>query len=295
MNEDLRFMAKEPENNEELEIAAAEATPDAEATPEQPEAASASEEAEAASTSEAPRSSDSETEAAASDASASDADATPHEPAGETAEEPAAEEPAADEPPVEEPVAEEPAADDAPAEEPAAEEPVAESAPDAPVAEPVAVVPPKERRHLARAAKAAQIPARPPRTAEERQAERVAERERKAKRRSIRRKQEREKARAQRGTSETPDLAPRPVQHAGKQKTRQGLVVSDRASKTISVRIDVARRHPRYQKIVRTSTTLHAHDEREDAHIGDTVTIQESRPLSRTKRWRLVEVLERAK
>jgi small subunit ribosomal protein S17 len=61
------------------------------------------------------------------------------------------------------------------------------------------------------------------------------------------------------------------------------------------VRIDVARRHRSYDKVVRTSTTLHAHDEREDAHIGDTVVVRESRPLSRTKRWRLVEVLERAK
>ena len=61
------------------------------------------------------------------------------------------------------------------------------------------------------------------------------------------------------------------------------------------MRIDVARRHRRYEKIVRTSTTLHAHDERNDAHIGDTVIVRESRPLSRTKRWRLVEVVERAK
>ena len=79
------------------------------------------------------------------------------------------------------------------------------------------------------------------------------------------------------------------------QKTRQGIVVSDKAAKTITVRIDVARRHRRYQKIVRTSMKLHAHDERNDAHIGDTVVVREARPLSRTKRWRLVEVVERAK
>jgi small subunit ribosomal protein S17 len=72
-------------------------------------------------------------------------------------------------------------------------------------------------------------------------------------------------------------------------------VVSDKADKTITVRIDVARRHRRYSKIVRTSNTLHAHDERNDAHIGDTVVVREARPLSRTKRWRLVEVVERAK
>jgi small subunit ribosomal protein S17 len=57
----------------------------------------------------------------------------------------------------------------------------------------------------------------------------------------------------------------------------------------------VTRRHRRYDKIVRTSNTLHAHDERNDAHTGDTVVVREARPLSRTKRWRLVEVVERAK
>ena len=72
------------------------------------------------------------------------------------------------------------------------------------------------------------------------------------------------------------------------------MVVSDHADKTITVRIDVARRHRRYEKIVRTSSTLHAHDERNDAHIGDTVIVRESRPLSRTKHWRLIRVVERA-
>ncbi|HEX4280805.1 MAG TPA: 30S ribosomal protein S17 [Solirubrobacteraceae bacterium] len=86
-----------------------------------------------------------------------------------------------------------------------------------------------------------------------------------------------------------------PREHGpGRQKTRQGVVVSDKADKTITVRIDIARRHRRYEKIVRTSSTLHAHDETNDAHIGDTVIVRESRPLSRLKRWRLVEVVERA-
>ena len=67
----------------------------------------------------------------------------------------------------------------------------------------------------------------------------------------------------------------------GTQKTRQGIVISDKAEKTITVRIDVARRHRRYEKIVRTSTTVHAHDERNEAHIGDTVVVREARPLSR--------------
>jgi small subunit ribosomal protein S17 len=81
----------------------------------------------------------------------------------------------------------------------------------------------------------------------------------------------------------------------GVQKVRQGVVVSDKADKTITVRIDVARRHRRYAKIVRTSNTVHAHDESNDAHTGDTVVVREARPLSRTKRWRLVEVVERAR
>jgi small subunit ribosomal protein S17 len=72
------------------------------------------------------------------------------------------------------------------------------------------------------------------------------------------------------------------------------VVVSDKADKTITVRIDVARRHRRYEKIVRTSSTLHAHDESNAAHIGDTVIVRECRPMSHTKRWRLIRVVERA-
>jgi small subunit ribosomal protein S17 len=82
---------------------------------------------------------------------------------------------------------------------------------------------------------------------------------------------------------------------AGARKVRQGIVVSNKAEKTITVRIDVARRHPRYEKIVRSSSTLHAHDENNDANEGDVVRVVESRPLSRTKRWTLVDVLERAR
>jgi small subunit ribosomal protein S17 len=76
---------------------------------------------------------------------------------------------------------------------------------------------------------------------------------------------------------------------------RQGRVVSDKADKTITVRIESARRHRRYEKVMRSSSTLHAHDENNDANEGDLVRVVEARPLSRLKRWRLVEVLERAK
>ena len=78
-------------------------------------------------------------------------------------------------------------------------------------------------------------------------------------------------------------------------KVRQGIVVSNKADKSITVRIDIARRHPTYEKIVRRSRTLHAHDERNEADEGDVVRIVETRPLSKTKRWRLIEIMERAK
>ena len=183
----------------------------------------------------------------------------------------------------------EPEAAEQPAAE-AAEEPAAAGAPAA--AAPVEVVAPKERRRRARSAKAAKTPARAARTPEERHTERVQERRSKAAARRSRRLSER----AKRAEQTTPAQTTPPREHGpGKQKTRQGVVVSDRADKTITVRIDVTRRHREYKKIVRTSSTLHAHDESNDAHIGDTVIVRESRPLSRSKRWRLIEVVERAK
>ncbi|RKX26963.1 MAG: 30S ribosomal protein S17 [Candidatus Zixiibacteriota bacterium] len=78
-------------------------------------------------------------------------------------------------------------------------------------------------------------------------------------------------------------------------KVRLGTVTSDKMNKTIIVRIDRTMRHPVYQKIFRTSSKLYAHDETNDARIGDVVRVMETRPLSATKRWRLVEVIERAK
>jgi len=177
-----------------------------------------------------------------------------------------------------------------------AEAPAEEAAPEAPAAPrgaPAEVLAPKERRRRARAAKAARTKARKPLSAEERHAERVGERQRKAKARRVERTRSREKARAARAGGETQTTPPR--EHGpGRQKTRQGVVVSDKADKTITVKIDIVRRHRRYEKIVRTSSTLHAHDESNDAHIGDTVIVRESRPMSRLKRWRLIEVVERA-
>lgn len=81
----------------------------------------------------------------------------------------------------------------------------------------------------------------------------------------------------------------------GRRKIRQGLVVSDKMDKTVLVQIDQVFKHPVYGKVVRKSSKLAAHDEANDAHTGDTVRIMETRPLSKSKRWRVIEVVERAK
>ena len=80
----------------------------------------------------------------------------------------------------------------------------------------------------------------------------------------------------------------------GKRKTKVGRVVSDRMDKTIVVSVERLARHRLYKRVIRLTTKFKAHDEANEAHIGDTVLIEESRPLSATKRWRLVEVVQRA-
>jgi len=78
-------------------------------------------------------------------------------------------------------------------------------------------------------------------------------------------------------------------------KVRQGRVVSDKMDKTIVVKIERTMRHPLYERIVRTSSKLYAHDETNEAGRGDLVRVMETRPLSRNKRWRLLEIVEKAK
>lgn len=80
----------------------------------------------------------------------------------------------------------------------------------------------------------------------------------------------------------------------GKRKTKVGRVVSDRMDKTIVVSVERLARHPLYKRVVRLTTKFKAHDEANDARVGDTVLIEESRPMSATKRWRLLEVVQRA-
>jgi small subunit ribosomal protein S17 len=211
---------------------------------------------------------------------------------------PQAEEPQAEDTPAEETPAEEPQAeDDAPAgeadsggsDEQAAE---AEDASSDSGGEPAEAAPDemegldwKERRRLERSRRPAEPG--PQQSPEQRIAARSEARKRAAARRSSYRAKRRGKKEAGTGTP------PAERRSAGR-KVRQGRVVSSKPDKTITVQIEIARRHPEYEKIVRQSRTLHAHDAQNEAGEGDLVRVVETRPLSRTKRWRLVEILEKA-
>jgi small subunit ribosomal protein S17 len=197
-------------------------------------------------------------------------------------EEPSSTSPAADAESSDDAPADAPAAEEAEAEAPAAEAGEAPAEPD-----PEDELPWKERRRLQRSRQPHE--ARPQLSPEERAAQRAEDR----RRRSEVRRGQRSKARQKRdgkgtGTGPAERLANAP-------KVRQGIVVSNKAEKSITVRIDIVRRHPTYEKVVRHSRTLHAHDERNEAGEGDVVRVVETRPLSKTKRWRLVEVVEKAR
>ena len=185
------------------------------------------------------------------------------------------------------PDAEPTAAEEAPAPEAAeeqtapAEAPAPEGAAPAPSEPQAPQLTPQERRVAARAKRGRRRASSPE--------ERLEMRKAKATARSRRRQQERAK-------KTTKGEGTPPAEHGtGSPQVRMGKVVSDKADKTITVRIDIAKRHRRYRKIVRSSSTLHAHDEANSANEGDLVREVECRPMSRTKRWRLVEILERAK
>jgi small subunit ribosomal protein S17 len=87
---------------------------------------------------------------------------------------------------------------------------------------------------------------------------------------------------------------PKPEGEPGRRQERRGVVVSDKGDKTIVVKVEMVRAHPRYKKVVRRSNKLPAHDEANTAGIGDIVRIVETRPLSKTKRWRLAEIVQKA-
>ena len=85
------------------------------------------------------------------------------------------------------------------------------------------------------------------------------------------------------------------AQNRGMRKTRIGIVVSDKMDKTIVVKLSTRVKHPLYSKYINKTTKIKAHDENNECGIGDTVKVMETRPLSREKRWRLVEIIEKAK
>lgn len=195
-----------------------------------------------------------------------------------------------------------PPASDAPEPEAPAEEAAAESSDEAPAAKEEATpaaeaapsepnpeddLPWKERRRLQRSRRPHQPT--PTLSPEERAAQRREHRKAKA--------AERRKERAANKEKKPSSGAGTPVaeRESNAAKVRQGIVVSNKGDKSITVRIDIARRHPTYEKIVRRSRTLHAHDERNEAGEGDVVRVVETRPLSKTKRWRLVDVVEKAR
>ncbi len=177
-------------------------------------------------------------------------------------------------------------ADDAPAAEEAAEDaPAAEEAPAEP--NPEDDLPWKQRRRLERSRRPHK--AGPQLSVDERAAKRAQARKQKA----TLRRNERAGAKAEKTGGKT-GTAPA-ERDSNASKVRQGIVVSNKGDKSITVRIDIARRHPTYEKIVRRSRTLHAHDERNEAGEGDVVRVVETRPLSKSKRWRLVDVVEKAR
>lgn len=156
-------------------------------------------------------------------------------------------------------------------------------------AEPEEVLPPKERRKRAKSHKN-----RRPKytgTLEERRAQRDVHRKKKA----VQRRAHRAKLREAHKAAGPREGTPATVTEPGTKKIQQGTVVSSKTDKTITVAIDVQESHRMYKKVVRHTKKLTAHDATNDANEGDVVRVIESRPLSRTKRWRLVEVVERAR
>ena len=215
-------------------------------------------------------------------------------PAEETpvAEEAPAEEPAAEEAPAEEPVAEEPAAEEAPAEEAPAEEAPAEEAPAAAEPaepDPLDDLPWKERKRLLKSRESG-APG-PQLSVEERVEARLKERANKAKQRRKRRADEKAEPKvANDGGSQTSVRV-----RTGQPKDRPGLVTTAKGNKAITAQDDSARPHPVYEKIVRQRHKIHVHDERNEASEGDVVRVIETRKLSKTKHWRLIEVVEKAR
>jgi small subunit ribosomal protein S17 len=197
-----------------------------------------------------------------------------------------------EETPVEEtPAAEAPAAEEAPAAaEPAAEEPVAEAEEPAADEAPAAAEPEAPAEAAAVVAEP-EVPAEPAGPAPQSQPKKKFKR--------LPRAQRPKKTRVTRpaatGARKPISREPKPEHDRGRRQERRGVVVSDAMDKTIVVKVDTIRSHPRYKKVIRRSTKFHAHDEANTAKVGDVVRIVETRPLSKTKNWRLAEIVEAAK
>jgi small subunit ribosomal protein S17 len=206
----------------------------------------------------------------------------------------------AETPPVDEAATETPAAEEAPAAEgaPAAEE----TSPEAPTADAETAEPKAAEPEAAEEAPAAEADAgeEPAAEAEEpaAQAQRQPAPEPKKKRKRLPRalRRQRPKPVRERPAQRKPiTRVPKPESERGRRQERRGVVVSDAMDKTIVVKVDTIKAHPRYKKVVRRSVKFHAHDEQNQAKVGDVVLIIETRPLSKTKNWRLAEVVEAAK
>ena len=159
-----------------------------------------------------------------------------------------------------------------------------------PVAEPVADEVPAEEPPAGEPAEAAEEPAA--------EAPAPAPPEPKRKRKRLPRAERPQKTRPtrSRATERKPIVRlPKPEHARGRSQERRGVVVSDSMDKTIVVRVESIKAHPRYKKVVRRSSKFHAHDERNEASVGDVVRIVETRPLSKTKTWRLAEIVEKAR
>jgi small subunit ribosomal protein S17 len=199
---------------------------------------------------------------------------------------------------VEEAVVEEAAVEEAAVEEAAVEEAVAEEAAvEAPVAEEVAVAEAAVEEPVAEAdaeAPAAEVAAEAEAPAA---VEAPAAKKQKSRKHVPRSERRKRSVPAREVLKERKPIVrlPKPEYDRAARQERRGIVVSDKADKTIIVKVDVTKLHPRYKKVVRRSVKFHAHDETNQAGIGDIVRIVETRPLSKTKCWRLAEIVEKAK
>ena len=164
-----------------------------------------------------------------------------------------------------------------------------EAAPEPAEPDPLDDLPWKERKRILKSRESGA--AGPEKTPEEREADR--QKDRAAKARARRKRRGEEKAERTPGSGE--GSPPAEKIRTGKPKERQGLVTSNKGNKSITVQIDSARRHPVYERIVRQRHKIHVHDERNEASEGDIVRVIETRKLSKTKHWRLIEIVEKAR